>query len=154
MVERRPAECWTRACCAAAVAWVVLWSVAHGLASPPTAMQPRGKEHVAGPSGPPAKKSSLAIELIAKVVRFDQAASVDHYGDGRFARYSATTFEIVSPVHLRMRKLVVYHDAPVPQDSPLRALDKKVRFRIQEANLDPAIQLFTGALEGIALQKY
>ena len=37
--------------------------------------------------------------------------------------------------------------------SRLARLDKKVRFRIQEANLNPAIQLFTAALEGIVLQK-
>lgn len=123
--------------------------MAHGLARPPTVLQPTGNEHGAGPSGPPVKKSCLAIELIAKVVRFDQAVSVDHYSDGRFASYSATTFEIVSPARLRMRKLIVYHDALVPQASPLRALDKKVRCRIQEANLDPEIQLFTDALEGI-----
>ena len=152
-MERRTAQRWTMACCASAVAWVSLRSVSHGLASPPTLLQPLNKEQAAGTSGPPAKKRNLAVELIAKVVRFDQAALVDHYSDGRFASYSATTFEILSPARLRMRKLIVYHDAPVPHDSPLRALDKKVRFRIQEANLNPGIQLFTGALEGIVLQK-
>lgn len=90
--------------------------------------------------------------MTATVVRFNEGALFDHY-EGTSASYSATTFEVVSPARLRMRQLVVYHDAPVPKDSPLRAVGKKLRFRIQEASLDPAIQLFTGALEGIVLQK-
>lgn len=135
-----------------AVVWTLLMCGSHGLASPQVSPPPRG-EQAAGAPGRLAPKPGPTVEIVAKVVRFNEGALFDHHEDGTFARYSATTLEVVSPARLRMRELVVHHEAPVPQESPLRAVGKKLRFRVQASSLDPAIQLFAGALEGIVLQK-
>lgn len=122
-----------------------------GLASPQIA-SPVGKPQPTGKVSVPSNRPHKTIDIVAKVLRFDLAASEDYYSDGHTKSYAATVFEVLSPAHLRARKLVVLLDAYPPMGSPFRAVGKKVRFRIEEENLDPSLQLFSGALSGLTPQ--
>lgn len=86
----------------------------------------------------------IAVEAL--VDAFGEGAMTDHYESGEVVSYDATALLIESPEPLAGRRLVIFHDEPLPAGSPLRQAGRKLRFKMRESLLMGEDALFTGAL--------
>ena len=89
------------------------------------------------------------IDMEAEVVEYSPNAMQDDFASGGFASYDATALRIHSPGRLKGRTISVFHRDPMPENSFWRRPGARVRFSMEEADLEPSITLFTGGLWNI-----
>jgi hypothetical protein len=93
---------------------------------------------------------SDSIQFEATAVDYVPNALHQQFTDG-VAMWDATVLRLTAPSDYAGRELVVYHDAPPPDDSPWRARDRKLRFTADpDLFVDDAL-VFAAALGEAAL---
>jgi hypothetical protein len=89
------------------------------------------------------------VELRALVAGYDASAAVDDYDDRTHQRFGATRLEILAPERLKHRILAIYHDSPVDNSSPWRAIGSVLSFSLDQELLEEGVQVFAAAARGV-----
>jgi hypothetical protein len=89
------------------------------------------------------------IEIEAIVIEYILNAMFDHYDSGALSVHDATVLVIVSPVHYENKKLTVFHDSVIPEYSPWRGINRKVRFLIRQSDIISEDSIFDGAIQNL-----
>lgn len=97
----------------------------------------------------PQNDETPPMTIEAEVREYVRNAMRDDFGGGQFASYDATRLHLTSPEAVKGRDVPIYHDAPVPEDSPWRRTGHSVRFEIDPELLEGGTQVFAGAVSGL-----
>lgn len=84
------------------------------------------------------------IEIKARVDDLIPNEMRDQYHSGTVVTFDAIVLKVLEPAALKNRDLRLYHEHPVPDDSPWRRAGR-VRFLIDTDLLEGEQQLFAGA---------
>ena len=75
------------------------------------------------------------IEIETEVTKFLQNTMHDDFENGEFASYHASILKILSPIDLKNKKITIYHDSDLDQNSPWRKLNQKLKFSVKIISL-------------------
>ena len=119
------------------------------------AAEPAGVEGHAAPRA--TADADKRLQLEAAVERVSPGAAWDHHAGGAFDVFDSVSFKVTDPPAHRGRTLTVYFDPDALKDeSPLRTVGARCRFRIHAEHLQPSPpgasrELHQGALEDLTV---
>jgi hypothetical protein len=93
------------------------------------------------------------ITVRAMVLQYTPNAMEDSFDSGDFSSYDASKLRILSPEDMAGKELEIFHDEEVAEDSPWRAIDRRIAFEIARADLSADMTLFSGAVTGLRLDE-
>lgn len=92
---------------------------------------------------------SEIVQVTAEVLDYIPNAMEDSYDDGSFDLYDATELRIVTPMRWAGRRLTIYHDNEISNDSLWRRSGRKILFDITLQNIFSDDLLFSDAVDNL-----
>lgn len=95
----------------------------------------------------------LGVEVRGRVLTYTPNALMDDFAGRGHQAFDATTIEILGPSRLKHRRLTIYHDEPVAEFSPWRAVGSTLSFAIDEDLLNEGAQAFTASARNLRVEQ-